>query len=81
MLHLQMGIAAQHWTQLMSYCSHHCLNDAKEEEGEEEEEVEEEEENWLHKLVYAALVGLSFAYTLKCSNISLCLSSITLVES
>lgn len=42
---------------------------------------EEEEENWPHKLVYAALVGLSIAYTLKCSNISLCLSSITLVES
>lgn len=79
MLHLQMGIAAQHWTQLMSYCSHYCLNDAKEEEG--KEEVEVEEENWLHKLVYAALVGLSLAYTLKCSNISLCLSSITLVES
>lgn len=53
----------------------------EEEKEEEEEEEDEEEEIWLHKLVYAASVGLSIAYTVKCSNISLCLSSITLVES
>lgn len=62
----------------MSQSIHCSLNNAEEEEKGEEEE---EEDIWLHKLVYAALVGLSIAYTLKCSNISLCLSSITLVES
>jgi len=48
----------------MSQCFQHSLNNAKEEkveekeEDEEEEEEEEEEEVWLHKRVYAALVGL-----------------------
>lgn len=47
----------------------------------EAEEEDEEEENWLYKQVYAALAGMVCAYTVKCSNISLCLSAITLVES
>lgn len=44
-------------------------------------EGEEEEENWLYKQVYAALAGMVCAYTEKCSNISLCLSAVILVES
>ena len=68
-----------HLAQLMSQSIHHSLSDAQEEEEGEQEEEEEEEEIWL--LVDAALVRLPVAYTLKHSNISLCLSSNTLVES
>jgi len=64
----------------MSQSIHHSINNA-EEEGKKEKEEEEEEEIWLLELVCAALEGLSIAYTLKCSTISLRLNSITLAES
>lgn len=63
----------------MSQSSERSANNVEEEEQKEEEE--EEEEIWLCELVCAALVGLSVAYTLKCSNISLCLNGNTPVES
>lgn len=55
------------------------VNNAEEEKQKEDEE--EEEEIWLHELVCVALVGPSVAYTLKWSNISLCLNGNTPVES
>lgn len=61
----------------MSQSIHCSVNNAEE----KEEQEEEEEEIWLHELVCGALVELYIAYTLKCSYISLCLSSIALVES
>lgn len=59
----------------MSQSIHCSINNAEEKEEQEEEEI------WLHELVCGALVELYIAYTLKCSYISLCLSSIILVES
>lgn len=61
----------------MNQSIEHSVNNVEEKEQKEDEE----EEIWLHELVCAALVGLSVAYTLKCSNISLCLNGSTLVES